>query len=87
MASRKPSRCGAVVWCQIDDAMALYDTRIGIVHILNETAAAIWTLCDGTRTTNGIALELLKRIEVSRGVLSADVRSLLKEFRARRLLE
>jgi PqqD family protein of HPr-rel-A system len=87
MGSRKLSRGGAVVWCRVDDAMALYDTRVGIVHILNETAASIWALCDGTRTANAIALELLQRFEVSRGVLSADVRSILKEFRALRLLE
>jgi PqqD family protein of HPr-rel-A system len=67
--------------------MALYDTRAGVVHILNDTAAAIWALCDGTRTAAGIITDLQRRFEVSRKVLSTAVRSTLTEFRARRLLE
>jgi hypothetical protein len=70
-----------------DSGLVLYDTRVGVVHLLNDTAAAVWTLCDGTRTTDRMVAELLASFEVAREVLSADVRSTLKGFRARRLLE
>lgn len=76
-----------MLWRRVDDVTVLYDIRIGVVHLLNETAATVWMLCDGRLTTNGITSELLRRLEASREVASDAVRSTLREFRARRLLE
>jgi PqqD family protein of HPr-rel-A system len=84
---RKPSRSGAVLWLRVDDATPLYDTRAGVVHVLNDTAASLWALCDGTRTAAGVVADLHRRFEVSRQVLATAVRSTLIEFRARRLIE
>jgi PqqD family protein of HPr-rel-A system len=70
-----------------DGGLVLYDTRVGAVHVLNDTAAAVWALCDGTRTVDRIVSELLVAFDAAHEVLSADVRSMLSQFRARRLLE
>jgi PqqD family protein of HPr-rel-A system len=44
--TRKPD-----VWLrQSDTENAIYDPTTGEVHLLNATAVAIWTLCDGQTT-------------------------------------
>jgi hypothetical protein len=43
---------------EIDDDLVLYDPHSDSVHVLNETAAAVWWLCDGRRDGQQIAAEI-----------------------------
>lgn len=40
---------------QLADELLVYDPRTCKAHCLNETAAQIWRLCDGTKTVSEIA--------------------------------
>jgi PqqD family protein of HPr-rel-A system len=51
----RPTRRAEVAAYPVDDELVLYDSREGQGFVLNSTAARIWTLCDGLRTTAGVA--------------------------------
>ncbi len=51
----------------------------GIVS-LNETAAAVLALADGTRDDDDIAAELARRFDAPDGTIADDVRTLLGEL-------
>ena len=69
-----------------DEEFVLYDTRHDLVHFLNETAAFIWKLCDGTRREGEILSEMIERFDVSREVLERDVHTILERFREQELI-
>ena len=64
--------------------MLLYPER-GLV--LNESAAAIVTLCDGTRTVDEIIAVLASDVDAPRERVDADVRALVAELADKGLLE
>jgi hypothetical protein len=43
---------------ETEDGLLIYDTSAGQVHHLNFTASAVFSLCDGERTTEELATEL-----------------------------
>lgn len=53
-----PRRRGSVLVEPLDDGCALYDVDGGQIHLLNATAAFIWTSCDGRRSVRVLAREL-----------------------------
>ncbi|GAA1798947.1 pyrroloquinoline quinone biosynthesis peptide chaperone PqqD [Planosporangium flavigriseum] len=54
------------------------------VVVLNETAAAVLSLCDGERTVTGIVTALAAEYD---GVHAADVEQLLRDLADQRLVE
>lgn len=55
IASIRPIVAPNVIEHEIDEDLVLYDPRSDSVHVLNETAAAVWWLCDGKLTCQEIA--------------------------------
>jgi len=53
---------------------------------LNPTAAAIWDLCDGTRTVDEIQAELVTSFQADAGLIHRDLRKTLDSFAGRGLL-
>ena len=43
---------------QVEDEMVVYDKKRKLAHRLNSTAAKVWSLLDGERTTSEIARDL-----------------------------
>lgn len=70
---RRPRRCPGVREAHLPDRMVLEVPGIEQPLNLNSSAAAIWKLCDSTRTLADIADELEQRFEVPRGELCADI--------------
>lgn len=72
-----------------DDAgmeLVVFDPRRQLAHILNETAAVVFLLCNG-RSVNAIIAEL-ERIPGALGrPLAEEVESVLEAFRQQDLLE
>jgi len=64
--------------------MLLYPER-GLV--LNASAAAILTLCDGTRTIDEIVATLASDVDAPRERVDADVRALIAQLEDKGLLE
>jgi PqqD family protein of HPr-rel-A system len=65
----------------------LHDRRNGRAHVVNESAAQIWELCDGHSTFDQIASTFAASYDVPVAVVQADVRSILAKFRELRILE
>jgi PqqD family protein of HPr-rel-A system len=58
----------------------LYDRNSGEVHVLNETARAIWELCDGRTSTKEMVEAVCQVTSLHHDVVSEDVDRLLAEF-------
>lgn len=65
---------------ELDDELVLYDSATQQVHVLNHSAAAIWRLCDGTRTPAAIARDVARYYGVSVRLVQQDVYALLERF-------
>ena len=79
LVARPKQRPG--VWRrQTEDEVALYDPENGTVHIVNDTALAIWDLCDGTTTPDEMILAICELFGMHRDVVLEDVQRTLEEF-------
>lgn len=66
----------------------LYDREGALVHILNLTALHAWRLCDGTRTTEQIAMSVAGAFSgADPNSVKTDIEKLLAQFTERGLLE
>ena len=50
----RPTPLAEVATYPVYDELVVYDSRQGQGFVLNATAARIWSLCDGSRTTEQI---------------------------------
>ncbi len=56
------ARSEGIISKEVDGELLIYDRACDRAHCLNETAAAIWTLCDGRTSVSMIALMLQKAV-------------------------
>ena len=61
---------------ELDGETFLYDGRMRDVHVLNATAALVWSEFDGTRTLGEIADELGRRFQVDEATMRRDLLAL-----------
>jgi hypothetical protein len=64
----------------LGDEMLFYDRAGDRVHVLNGVAREIFLLCDGERTTEQIANEIVSRYEVDFETAHADVRKTVEQL-------
>jgi hypothetical protein len=79
-AGGKPRQAASITEYELDDDVVLYDPRNDSAHVLNGTAAFVWSLCDGDHTIEQIADELGGVFKLSPGKVLADVQAALKNF-------
>jgi len=86
---RVPRARPEVVFRSVAEDWVLYDPRNRDLHVLNATAAAVWSCCDGTLDEEGIVGELMEHLEGAPDpeTVRADVREALERFRSEGLLE
>ncbi len=82
----RPAQHENVFEQELDDETVLYDSRDDSTHILNLTAAMVWELCDGQNDVDEIAAEVANRFELSPEKVEPDVRRILGQFTAARLV-
>lgn len=70
-----------------DGSALLFDTATAIAYPITESAARIWDLCDGTRTTPRIIGELESCYEIDRETLEKDTLHLIEDLVGRELLD
>lgn len=70
---------------EIDGNFTIYDKQNDRVTVLNDSASAIWRLCDG-RVGSAIADELTSTFDAGRGEIERDVAGVLEQLTARGLL-
>ena len=67
---------------RIDDEIVIMNLANGDFFSLQDSAAAIWDLLDGTRNRAAVLTALARDFEASEGELEADLDTFLGELRA-----
>ena len=83
----RPMRRSGVWLRQVSGENAVYDPTMGSVHLLNDSALAIWHLCDGDIDPEEMVAAICELSRMHRDVVSEDVERVLNEFEAAGLLE
>jgi PqqD family protein of HPr-rel-A system len=69
------------VWLRASgDENAVFDPASGALHLLNDTARAIWDLCDGETTLDEMVIAICQLSGLHPDVVTEDVRRILEEF-------
>jgi hypothetical protein len=83
---KRPLRSPEVWVRQTRGENAIYDPATGSVHLLNETAQAIWDLCDGDTTVAEMVEAICTLTAMHRDIVVEDVDRILTDFGAAGLL-
>jgi hypothetical protein len=81
-ATDRPTRKSGVLEREKDKALLLLDDATGAVHSLNDTAAFIWRLSDGSRTVGAIAEAVMEQYGVDPSRCREDVSNALSRMSA-----
>jgi len=85
----KPKAREDVVFRSLSKEWVLYDPRTQLLHVLNPTAAIVWSCCDGLRSVEDMASELgetLTETPAQEQIVN-DVQDALRRFSDEGLLE
>lgn len=64
----------------------LFDPQSGRLHVLNETAVAVWQLCDGETRPHEMVDAISGLFHMDRDVVWEDVSRILEDFKKAGLL-
>jgi PqqD family protein of HPr-rel-A system len=82
LSDRRPARAPRV-WIRKTRAETLaYNRETGGAHLLNETALAIWDLCDGQTSAEEMIEAICQLCGMHPDVVGEDVDRILAEFEA-----
>ena len=70
------------VWLKRGRTISLRDSDGTKVCVLNDTAAALWELCDGATTTDEMALAVSELFAIAVDRATVEVKSALEDFRS-----
>jgi hypothetical protein len=84
--NKRPVRRGDVWVRQAKEENAIYDPAMGSVHLLNETALAIWQLCDGETRVEEMVDAIVDLCGMHRQIVIEDVDRILTDFGANGLI-
>ena len=84
---RIPTRAPDFLLEQLDDDVLLYHPGLTKTIRLNETAAALWKLCDGERSVGEIASMLVEAYPDDECQVAGDVEATLRVFAAEGAIE
>jgi PqqD family protein of HPr-rel-A system len=76
----RPRRRQEVWLRQVGTENALFDPSTGSVHLLNETALALWDLCDGETTPDEMVAAICEVSGLHPEVVGEDVGRTIGEF-------
>jgi hypothetical protein len=65
---------------ELDDNIAVYDDVGQLMILLNSSARAVWDLCDGSTTVDGMVRSLAETYPDQAGVIGDDVRATLRRL-------
>ncbi|HEU5100732.1 MAG TPA: PqqD family protein [Roseiflexaceae bacterium] len=87
MDPRPPTPSKDVSLQRVGDEAILHDRRNGRAHVINESAAQIWDLCDGRNTLDQIVHAFAATYQLPAPDVSEDVQYILTKFRELRVIE
>jgi len=82
----QPLRNPRVLLRQEGERGMAIDPASDVVHIMNATAVAIWTLCDGQTTPEEMVAAVCDLSKLPREVVEEDVLGILSEFERKNLI-
>ena len=87
MDLRPPTQNKDVSLQRVGQEAILHDRRNGRAHVINESAAQIWELCDGQHTVDEIVSAFAAAYELPTADVRADVQYILAKFHELRVLD
>ena len=87
MDVRSPTPSNDVSLQRVGQEAILHDRRNGRAHVINESAAQIWELCDGQSTLDHIVSSFAAAYALPAADVQADVQYILAKFHELRVLE
>jgi PqqD family protein of HPr-rel-A system len=87
MDLRSPTPSKDVVLQRVGQEAILHDRRNGRAHVVNESAAQIWELCNGQNTFEQIVSAFAAEYGLHESDVQADVQDILARFHELRVLE
>jgi hypothetical protein len=76
-----PTARDDVMLRRVGSEWVLFDARRDKAHVLNLTAAVVWTYCDGAHPTDAIASEIARAMDSAEpGALLPDIETVLRRF-------
>jgi hypothetical protein len=81
-----PARRESVSEAEVDGELVLLDTTTGALHVLNRTAALVWSELDGSRQVDAIVSELSDVAGAEEERVRQDVISYLEDLEDKGLL-
>ncbi len=76
-----------VLFRQVDEEWVVFDPTANELHILNLSAAVVWSHCTGEMTPGEIAAALGEAYDIDEARALADVAAALERFREAGLLQ
>jgi hypothetical protein len=80
MMANRITRADDIIWRKIENEIAVLRNDGRTVHILNESAAHIWEMCNGDNGPDEIAASLCIHFDVSAEEARADVYDTIGEL-------
>ena len=81
-----PTRSADVTLQRVGQEAILYDRRLGRAHVINDSAARIWDLCDGQTSTADITKSFAAAYDMTEAAVRDDVAQILTTFRTLEVL-
>jgi hypothetical protein len=87
MERQPPTPNKDVLLQRVGQEAILHDRRNGRAHVINESAAQIWELCDGQHTLDQIVNTFAAAYALPAMDVQSDVQDILAKFHELRVLE
>jgi coenzyme PQQ synthesis protein D (PqqD) len=84
--AERPTRRPDVEWATFDGEAVLYDPTANVLHRFNAGAVAVWAVCDGTASIDGITRAIVDAYSGPPGEIGRDVPAVIAQFRRLGLL-
>lgn len=65
---------------QVDEELLILNLEQGTIHQLNNTAAFVWSHCDGETDENGLVLLMIESYGIDRETATRDIEVILPEL-------
>ena len=80
LMDKKPIKVDGLMERDLAAERILYDVSGKVVHVLNEVASFVWSLCDGKNTIDDIVKLATDSYDVPEEDARADIEACLKEL-------
>jgi hypothetical protein len=86
-AAFRPQACAGLPQAELDGDLAVYDLHAQELLVLNRSARAIWSCCDGTGTVPEIVADIVEVFGAEPETVRCQVTELVADWSRRGLLE